>query len=233
MFKTGTANQFQHIWALGATASHTVGVWMGNFSGETVIGRTGSSIPARIAADVLRALEQSGGNNEQRGFLQLSADMAALSGNVTGHHICTLSGMAASPACPGITQEWLLREITPAPCTWHRGNTTTYPPEYRTWLAERFRQGQARQAAAQGSNARIRLPVSGSVFYLDPSLPPTAQAIRIETAGFNPDALVYVNDVLQGSINHAGIFTLPLRRGSHRIMVEDENGSALTIIEAR
>ncbi|HEY9594348.1 MAG TPA: transglycosylase domain-containing protein, partial [Spirochaetia bacterium] len=39
MFKTGTANQFQHVWALGATPGHTVGIWMGNFSGETIIGR--------------------------------------------------------------------------------------------------------------------------------------------------------------------------------------------------
>jgi penicillin-binding protein 1C len=68
MFKTGTTNQFQHIWALGATARYTVGVWLGNFSGETVIGRTGSSIPAIIAADILRALEQSDDTSEKRNF---------------------------------------------------------------------------------------------------------------------------------------------------------------------
>jgi penicillin-binding protein 1C len=65
MFKTGTANQFQHIWALGATKRFTVGVWMGNFSGETIIGSTGSSIPARIAAKLLGVLEESAG--QERG----------------------------------------------------------------------------------------------------------------------------------------------------------------------
>jgi hypothetical protein len=59
----------------------------------------------------------------------------------------------------------------------------------------------------------IRLPVSGSVFYFDPALPPEAQAVRVETAGFGPDALVYSGDILQGGLNHAGVLALPLRRG--------------------
>jgi penicillin-binding protein 1C len=48
MFKTGTANQFQHIWALGATARYTVGVWMGNFSGgRSSVKRRSSGFPPR------------------------------------------------------------------------------------------------------------------------------------------------------------------------------------------
>ena len=224
LFKTGTANQFQHIWALGATARFTVGVWMGNFSGETVIGRTGSSIPARIAADLLKALEQSSDSLEQRDFPPLPA-------NVREIQICSLSGMASGPACAGLTQEWLSDKIQSAVCTWHRSGSASpvYPPEYRAWLADHFRRG----IPSQSGNARIRIPVSGSIFYFDSALPPEAQAIRIETAGLNPGAFVYANDVLQGSINHAGLFALPLRRGSHRIIVEDENGSAMTQIEVR
>jgi len=228
LFKTGTANQFQHIWALGATARFTVGVWMGNFSGETVIGRTGSSIPARIAADLLRALEQSGDSPEQKNHPR---NFPPLPGNAREIQICALSGMAFGSACTGLTQEWLSDETRITSCTWHRfsGAPPEYPPEYRAWLADHFRHGMA----SQSGNARIRIPVSGSVFYFDPALPPEAQAIRIETAGFNPGALVYANDVLQGSINHAGVFALPLRRGRYRITVEDENASAMTQIEVR
>ncbi|MDR0315505.1 MAG: penicillin-binding protein 1C [Treponema sp.] len=226
MFKTGTANQFQQIWALGATARFTVGVWMGNFSGETIIGATGSSIPARIASDMLKALEQSTG---QEGAAFFSAP-----GNTREIEICALSGMAAGPACTGTAREWLLPERLPDTCTWHRqpDSEPVYPPEYQAWLAERFRRGQTAPAAASGS-AYIRLPVSGSVFYLDPGLPPEAQAIRIETAGFSPGALVYANDTLQGGLSQAGVFILPLRRGVYRLLVEDENGSGMTEIEVR
>ena len=54
--KTGTADQFQNIWALAATPDYTIGVWMGNFSGETVIGETGSALPARLAMEILGEL---------------------------------------------------------------------------------------------------------------------------------------------------------------------------------
>jgi penicillin-binding protein 1C len=234
MFKTGTTNQFQHIWALGASARYTVGVWLGNFSGETVIGRTGSSIPAIIASDILRALEHGSGVLDKK-------DFPPLPGNTRKIQICTLSGMAAGSACPGQAGEWFPVESQIVTCTWHRASTSLatvtaeyplaeYPPEYQAWLTERFRRGLTQNSI---NGAYIRLPVSGSVFYLDPALPPEAQAIRIETAGFSSGATVYANGLLQGSINHAGVFALPLRRGAWRITIEDENGTGMTEIEVR
>jgi penicillin-binding protein 1C len=217
MFKTGTANQFQHIWALGATKRFTVGVWMGNFSGETVIGRTGSSIPARIAADLLRALEESAGDApDQENPLPGLAEQV---------RICALSGQAATAACPGALPEWIPRDRVPAPCDWHGAGPVRYPPEYQAWLSEQFRSGIA---GNQGPGL-IRIPVSGSIYYLDPSLPGEVQALRVETAGFSPGALVYAGGLLQGTLTPAGIYILPLSRGPQRLLVEDENGSRATV----
>jgi penicillin-binding protein 1C len=56
ILKTGTANQFSNIWAIVASSRYVVGVWMGNVTGETVIGRPGSSTPAALAGEVLDAL---------------------------------------------------------------------------------------------------------------------------------------------------------------------------------
>jgi penicillin-binding protein 1C len=223
MFKTGTANQYQHIWALAATGRFTVGVWMGNFSGETVIGRTGSSIPARIASNLLAAMEGSGPSlsGENPG-----GPAPAMTEEVK---ICALSGMAAGPFCTGVTGERLPYNRIPAPCSWHTGSGLFYPAEYQSWLAERFRTGTARRGGGL-----IRMPVSGSVFYADPGLPPEAQALRIETAGFAQGALVYMDGVLQGSLNFAGVYVLPLYRGRHTITIEDDIGAAAsTEIEVR
>ncbi|MDR1373735.1 MAG: transglycosylase domain-containing protein, partial [Treponema sp.] len=175
MFKTGTANQFQHIWALGATRRFTVGVWMGNFSGETVVGPTGSSIPARIARDLLAALEQG---NQEAGEHPGGLKPAA----VRETQICALSGMAAGPFCPGTVRERTFGGSRNAPCTWHTGGEARFPPEYRAWLTERFRSGGI--IAGKGSG-RIRIPLPGSVYYLDGALPPEAQALRIETTAFS------------------------------------------------
>ncbi|MDR3162170.1 MAG: hypothetical protein LBU28_11245 [Spirochaetaceae bacterium] len=232
MFKTGTANQFQHIWALGASRRFTLGVWMGNFSGETVIGRTGSSIPARIAAELLRVLEgpEDPALPDRRGN-GAGGPSGPLGGpppeTAEGVLICALSGMAAGPDCGGVLREWLPRNRRSGPCTWHHPGGLAYPPEYQAWLEERFRWGRGAAgpsfADAAGS---IRLPVSGSVYYLDPALPPEAQALRLETAGFAPEAAVSLDGILQGVLNSAGVYALPLFRGRHRVTVEDETGAA-------
>jgi penicillin-binding protein 1C len=233
MFKTGTANQFQHIWALGATRRFTVGVWMGNFSGETVIGRTGSSIPARIVRDLLAALEQSASASGSGGT-------AGRKGNTyPGDHpggpppaslrevrICALSGMAAGPSCPGTVREWLPEGGRNTLCAWHTGGDVRFPPEYRAWLTERRRSG--RIGAGEGSG-QIRLPLPGSVYYLDSSLPPDAQALRIETSAFVPGAFVYADGFLHGVLNQAGVFVLPLSKGRHTVLVEDEEGSGAQV----
>ena len=227
MFKTGTANQFQHIWALAATRRFTVGVWMGNFSGETVVGTTGSAIPASIAARLLAAMEDSAGfyNVSLSNFSPGPSNLAGpLPAGAIEQQICTLSGMAAGPHCSGRTQEWIWNDIKPL-CDWHGPWGLFYPPEYQAWLAEGFRFGLVRQ---EGSG-RIRTPVNGAVYFLNPSIPPQAQALRVETTGFSADALVYANGVLMGKLNHAGVFNLPLLRGFHTVVIEDPNGAFASV----
>jgi penicillin-binding protein 1C len=230
MFKTGTANQFQHIWALCASARFTVGVWMGNFSGETVVGRTGSSIPARIAAAVLTDLEAGEGGEASA----LGGDLSYLGAEEV--EICALSGMSAGPYCSGTLGEWIPTDHVPGPCNWHlRGGEVRYPAEYRAWLAERFRTGGAVGAAAGAAyGGRIRIPEAGAIYYLQPFLPPDAQALRVETVGFDPGAPVYTDGQFRGSLNAAGIFVLPLELGPHRIQVTDSSGTSAEVnIEVR
>ncbi|MDR0645388.1 MAG: transglycosylase domain-containing protein, partial [Treponema sp.] len=174
MFKTGTANQYQHIWALGASKRWTVGVWMGNFSGITVVGKTGSSLPALITRDLLSLLE----NQEKTPAVQEEA--APLF--VEEKKICTLSGLSATMFCPGIVSEYFRANQEPRLCSWHVGGNVTYPPEYRAWLVERFRMGET-EAVGKGS-AEIRLPRDGAVFYMDPSASEQTQGVRVETIGF-------------------------------------------------
>ena len=223
MFKTGTANQYQHIWALGATARYTAGVWMGNFSGETVVGRTGSSIPARIVSRLLSLLEEG-----QPGAAAVGGPVPE---GLTETEICALSGMAAGPFCPGVFVEWL--DGGADDCDWHRGGSPVYPFEYRSWLVERFRGGSPRGGGPQDPGAFIRLPVPGALFYSDPSEPPASQALRIETAGFPGEAFVYADGILRGTLNRAGVFVLPLERGRHEVVVEDGDNSASVWFEVR
>ncbi len=139
--------------------------------------------------------------------------------------ICALSGMRAGPYCGGVLTEWI-RTRMPDVCDWHHAHGITYPSKYGAWLAERARYGDVRRGSG-----RIRLPREGAVFYLDAALPEEAQAIRVETAGFEYGALVLVDDVPCGALNSAGVFTLPLSPGKHTVTVEDaESTHSVTFI---
>ena len=232
MFKTGTANQFQHIWALGATRQYTVGVWMGNFSGETVVGRTGSSIPARIASNILKRLETGSGEGAPKPGVMIKQGHVGgpVPAGLVQRSICSLSGMLLTDSCTGKTEEWMASEDIPGPCTWHRGTSVVYPPEYQAWIVERFRSAGTEQSEYAG----IRIPSRGSVFFIDPSFPDSAQAVRIETYGFAPGTEVFVSGMAAGKINSAGVFMLPLSRGRHTIQIEDGQGNyAETEFEVR
>jgi len=226
MFKTGTANQFQHIWALGATSRFTVGVWMGNFSGETIVGKTGSSTPAALAAELLKALEETPAG---------SGEGQAPTGEPPAHtvltEVCSLSGMAATPSCTGTVMEHLPRDRVPSACNWHQGTRLAYPPEFRSWLLGRRRAGSS---PALSRDATITRPAAGSLFWLDPSFPAEAQALRVETNGFTNGAAVYMDDAFLGVLDEAGSLLLPLTRGRRTLLVEDDRGvSARTDFEVR
>ena len=224
MFKTGTANQFQHIWALGATRRFTVGVWMGNPTGETVVGTTGSSVPARLAAELLGVLESAVVQE-----LSAGPSLAFVGGPIPPDthevEVCSLSGKTATPYCSGTLTERFPKGNLPPPCDWHvpggsgGGGALRYPAEYRSYLSSRSRFGET----SSGSHS-IRRPAEGSVFYIDPSIPAESQALRVEAVGFSPESLVLLNGVPVGVLDFAGLAFLPLSRGRWTLRVEDPLG---------
>ena len=189
MFKTGTANQFQHVWALGATPEYTVGVWMGNFSGETIIGKTGSGIPARVAADILAGIADPSSTFAD------PPDSRVVS-------VCALSGELATDACPAVVQEFVRKADELQPCTFHRrtarGVETVYPPEYSTWLREGRKNGSTGDMTgvdAVEGGLEIMQPANGAVFFWDPSIPADQQAIGMEVVGRPEEHLeIWVNE---------------------------------------
>jgi len=156
MFKTGTANQFQNITALGATPLYTVGVWMGNFSGDTVIGKTGSSIPAKIVRELLLTLQGSKSVEFKRPE------------QYKRERICQLSGMKAGPYCPDTVEEYVpAGRGEDRTCTWHTSSGVEYPAEYAQWFRLKERNGMLLEDTVP---LVIQSPRNGSVFFYNPSV---------------------------------------------------------------
>jgi penicillin-binding protein 1C len=216
IFKTGTANQFQSIVALAATPKYTAGVWMGNFTGETVIGRTGSSIPAAIARDALVFLQ---GRYGAAGWAQNSPDFPEPE-NWHTVRICALSGMAPTDACPSVINEYVQPGSTLLACNWHRNingrSEVIYPAEYQAWFTSASRQG----ALDHGSRPlEITSPRSGFVYLSSPGI--GRDEIPVEVIGGEEEELrVSFND-RSFSVSRPFVFYLERTPGLHILRVQN------------
>ena len=223
IFKTGTSNQYQNIIALGATKDYTIGVWMGNFDGQTVMGKTGSSLPAWSAK---RMLDFMYGNTTPPAEKLKQMEFPEPE-NWSKEKICSLSGMPAGPDCPAAVYEYCLKgSYDPsACCSWHKkvdGKLETlYPSEYQQWM--RITRPDL-QVNYNTSPLSIKSPKNKALFYYS-ELHKEKQAVSVEVFGGAQNSLeVYYDDELFAVIDRPFVFQLPVERGEHscRVVCGDE-----------
>jgi len=211
IFKTGTANQYQSIVALGATGKYTAGVWMGNFTGETVMGKTGSSIPAAITRDTLVFLEGRRG--------EFITDFPAPE-NWELRRICAVSGMAPSDACLSVISEFVQTDEERTSCTWHQTvngrSVTVFPAEYQTWFTSVNRQGELDYASR---SLEIVNPRSGFVYLTGPGI--GTDEIPVEVIGGENDELRVMHNGRVFYVGRPFVFYLPRVSGLNRLLVQN------------
>ncbi len=215
IFKTGTSNQYQNIIALGATKHFTIGVWMGNFSGNTVIGKTGSSLPAWVAKSILDKLENNVENlNSNNSFPEPQ--------HWHKERICSLSGLKAGPNCRSVVNEYVKDNSDLPMCNWHiqakNSNEiqTIYPPEYQQWLRSRPDKGLIEYSS---NPLTILTPKNNTLFFYS-NQNRNQQAIPFEVTGGNSDTLqIFYDEKKFATINRPFIFSLPVNRGEHSCRV--------------
>lgn len=106
-WKTGTSFGNRDAWAIGTTAEYTIGVWVGNASGEGRPGLTGVSAAAPILFGLFSLLPPGGW------FLQPYDEMAKVA-------VCRESGHKAGLHCSNIDSVWVQEKGIEAPaCPYH------------------------------------------------------------------------------------------------------------------
>ncbi|MFY7866203.1 penicillin-binding protein 1C [Roseateles sp.] len=136
--KTGTSKDMRDNWCMGYSQRYTVGVWVGNASGEAMHGVSGVSGAAPIWAGVMRYLHQD------------------------------------RPSLPPQAAPGLLAQAVVFP--------DQREPSRQEWFIQGTEQSrlmataQMREQSLQG----ISSPRDGSIFALDPDIPPQSQRIRFE-----------------------------------------------------
>jgi penicillin-binding protein 1C len=211
IFKTGTANQYQSIVALGATPLYSAGVWMGNFTGETVIGRTGSSIPAAIVRDTLVVLQGPSGSANSPNFSEPEGWRL--------HKVCALSGMTPSDACLSVISEYVRPGEESEPCTWHKTvngrSEVVYPAEYQAWFTSAARQG----SLDYGSRPlEILNPRDGFEYLGSPGI--GRDEIPVEVIGGGEDQLLVTFNNRTFTVSRPFVFYLDRAPGLHTLRVQ-------------
>jgi penicillin-binding protein 1C len=203
---------------------------MGNFTGETVIGKTGSSIPAAIVRDALLFLQGSGrpssGTPSFNRSQNNSPDFAQPEKWKPGQ-VCALSGMSPTPACFSVVTEFLVPGEESAPCTWHQVSASgvsavVYPAEYQSWLSLSSR----RQGEVDYNSRPLEIitPREGFVFLRSPGI--GRDEIPVEVIGGTENELEVRYDNAAFGQKRPFTFYLPSTPGMHILRVRNSDEEA-------
>jgi penicillin-binding protein 1C len=221
MFKTGTSNQFNNTWALGATPEYTIGCWMGNFSGETVIGKAGSSVPAEVIIRILNSIYYK---RPAKNFKKIE--------NIKQEIICPLSGGKVTKVCPGAVYEYFKENITLQDCDYHKLNsngvvTVRYPDMFAKWSQKYEKTDSSFIVNSREKFPKIVRPKNNSLFYYDASIPPDNQAIKIEILNNNKDDIIdlFINGYNVQKLKFPYDYYMKIQKGSWKITAEGLKGS--------
>ncbi|MCD4797070.1 MAG: penicillin-binding protein 1C, partial [Candidatus Cloacimonetes bacterium] len=109
-WKTGTSFGNRDAWAIGISPEWTIGVWVGNFTGEGNPALSGAASAGPILFDIFNSLPKDAAKNWFTPPLQL-----------TRVSICKDSGFLATENCPHKTEVWAPENMKPLKfCPYHK-----------------------------------------------------------------------------------------------------------------
>lgn len=101
-WKTGTSYGRRDAWSIGFNKKYTIGVWVGNFSGEGVQELTGAEIAAPLLFNIFNAVDQTSGK-----------EWFKMPKGVNFRHVCTESGLPPNSFCGSQKLDYFIPGISP------------------------------------------------------------------------------------------------------------------------
>lgn len=251
-WKTGTSYGRKDAWSIGYDPQWTVGVWVGNATGEGNPEIVGCLSAAPLLFEIFNAL---GSGQHPPWFARPTS--------VGERKVCALSGMIPGPDCPETKTELYLANVSsPKVCTFHRryeiDDQTGYrlcgycrqgrrshsklfvqwPREVANWMEANHLQVEPIPPhlptcphPSPGPAPQIASPQSGDYFLLRPGVAPDRQQIPLRAAVDNQTRIIYW--FIDGELLWKGpaaetVFYLP-SPGPHRLACMDEEGRKTSI----
>ncbi|MCF2489570.1 penicillin-binding protein 1C [Dyadobacter sp. CY347] len=243
-WKTGTSYGKRDAWSIGYNRRYTIGVWVGNFSGEGVPELSGANTATPLLFSIFNALDY----NSPKGWYETPA-------NVSLRKVCAASGDIPSDFCTHqILDQYIMGVSAYRKCQHLRWVFTDKPGKisYCTYCLpengyeKRAYANQAPELIAYNEMQKIPYqkipphnpdcervfhegpplivsPNDGSEYYLRPDEPQQIQ-LACQTSNDVQEVFWYINDKLnKKSASHESVFvSLPL--GRVKISCSDDKG---------
>ncbi len=246
-WKTGTSYGFRDAWAVGITARYTVGIWIGNASGEGRPGINGLGAAAPVLFDVFNLLPTSAW------FTPPSQELSLV-------ETCATSGMRASDRCEKTVLSRLpktcLKTGACTYCQWvnldagaqfrvssdcypvermHRKSFFELPPLQAYYYGKRHPE----YAAAPdwmagctdenpGNSMRMIYPRSSSTVFIPRELDGKKEKIVLKAAHTRANALIYwhLNNAYLGMTKSFHQMEIEVPAGDYHLTLVDEKGDS-------
>jgi penicillin-binding protein 1C len=246
-WKTGTSYGHRDAWSIGYNPRYTIGVWLGNFSGEGARNLIGAEVAAPILFEMMNYMCRG---QQIRWFSRPDS--------VGVREVCNISGQVPGPNCPNLINELYLIDRAPEKtCEVHKtvavDMLTGYrlPPDYtgnRKYKMKTFLEWPARvgswmesnhvpidrlpplmpdwQGLLPGSPPQIRSPSLDCEYQLRGGVPLEDQKICCDASvGSDVHQIFwFVDGNLAGTVAPGEhLFILPVV-GRHRVICQDDLG---------
>ena len=248
-WKTGTSYGGRDAWAIGTTPRYTVGVWVGNASGEGRPGLTGVGNAAPVLFDLFSLLPGSG-------WFDMPYD------ELLPMAICRLSGHKASAICDQVDTLYMPRSADKTEvCPYHRlvhlsadgrfrVNSScesvgrmiarpwfVLPPSeeyyYRNYHIDYAPLPPVRPGCGEDRNRQIELiyPEHNAILYLPKGFSGKREQFVFKAAHARPDAILYwhLDDTYIGETMDHHQISSSAPPGKHRLTLVDDQGNRKTI----
>lgn len=250
-WKTGTSFGRRDAWSIGFQKEYTVGVWVGNFSGEGSDSIVGALCAAPIMFDIIRSLE-----SRWTGKFDWEYEAVSEIENVS---VCAFSGYKPGPNCKETKLVEVLRDAHPfVECPFHKKffleiNTgyranpwkkyekgeiienvlVVYPPQVQKVMGGSGKEPQFSpdfNLVQQRVTLKIINPVDGAIYFI-PVAVRGAGSIPLQafTSAEEDEIYWFLNDKYRGSTQSGEIMEIEPAGTSMKIVAQDASGMNQTV----
>lgn len=250
-WKTGTSYGRKDAWSIGYNSRYTIGVWVGNFSGESSSYLVGAEAAAPLLFEIFESLS---GRDDTRWFERPYG--------VSRRLVCETSGKYPGELCDVTISEMYIPAVSPAGrCNIHKefmvdkttgfrlckfcvaGKSTSskifedWPPRVMTWRLKTGKLFQVPEhnpycSGTSGGDRPVIISPNEEISYvIRKHIPFSQQGILLDASVASGTRTVYwfVDGVLYGKVNPGQKLFLIPEKGIHKLTCSDDRGRSTSI----